>query len=291
MIPQNLAPLRINARCVADFPTIRTHVEYCTKLGLKYFVPTPHRHDMDAILVGSGPSVRSQVSSLEKKAKDPKSMFFGIKGGHDFLIEHGIEPHFGIAVDPLERIHKENFLRKSKYCKYFIASQCHPTLFDTLIARGDDVIIWHLLTDNLLKWCAEEDSPIYKHYMIPGGSTSGLRAIVLAFAMGFRKFHLYGYDSCLSATDPKKPASLRKVNGEHYNDTSPEGKQKALDLNVGGKNFRADPAMASQANEIQELIKSMWKADDPFWFKAYGTGLIQHIIRMRYKEGAEDARC
>jgi hypothetical protein len=49
--------------------------------------------------------------------------------------------------------------------------------------------------------------------------------------------------------------------------------------------------MASQANEIQELIKSMWKPSDPFWFRPYGQGLIQHILRERYREGAEDSRC
>ena len=291
MIPQNLAPLRIHARCVADFQTIRGNVEHCTKLGLRYFIPTPDRHGLEAVLVGSGPSVKGELSSLKKKAKDKKYLFFGIKGGHDFLVENGITPHFGLAVDPLEKIHKENFLKKAKDCKYFIASQCHPTLFDTLIARGEEVIIWHLLTDNLLKWSQEEDSPIYQHYMIPGGSTSGLRSIVLAYAMGFRKFHLYGYDSCLSVTDPKKPPNLRKVNGEKYEAVNKEGKPKAMTLTVGKKEFIADPAMASQANEIQELIKSMWKPADPFWFKPYGQGLIQHIIRERYREGAEDSRC
>jgi len=64
-----------------------------------------------------------------------------------------------------------------------------------------------------------------------------------------------------------------------------------MTLTVGKKEFIADPAMASQANEIQELIKSMWKPADPFWFKPYGQGLIQHIIRERYREGAEDSRC
>src|SRR3990167_10005308 len=98
----------VHARCVADFPTIRENVKYCSGIGLKYFIPTPQRHDLEAVLVGSGPSVRDEVSGLKKKRKDQKFMFFGIKGGHDFLLEHGIEPHFGVAVDPLEKIHREN---------------------------------------------------------------------------------------------------------------------------------------------------------------------------------------
>lgn len=286
---QNLAPLRIHARCVADFPTIRDHVIYCAGLGLKFFIPTPAPNNLEAVLVGSGPSVRDEVSNLKKKTRDKKFMFFGIKGGHDFLLENGIEPHFGVAVDPLEKIHKENFLRDASDCKYFIASQCHPTLFDSLIKRGKEVIIWHLLTDNLLKWSNEEGSPIHKHYMIPGGSTSGLRAIVLAHSMGFRKFHLFGYDSCLSPVKPNdKVPTLRKVGGEICEGKDEKGREKAIDVFVGGKKFSADRAMASQATEFQDLLKSLWNVSDPFTVRGYGRGMIQTIIRERYQQGAAE---
>jgi len=213
--------------------------------------------------------------------KNPKYVFFGIKGGHDFLLQNKIQPDFGLAVDPLEKIHKENFLLKAKACKYFIASQCHPTLFDALIKRGEEVIIWHLATDNLSQWAREPDSPIYRHYQIPGGSTSGLRAMVLAFAMGFRVMHLFGYDSCLSG-------KMRKVNGEIYDSKKPDGSEKAVPLVVKGKRFLADPAFASQADEFQNLLKSMYQKDDPFVVKGYGEGLIQHIIKERYREGAPE---
>lgn len=296
-VPQNLAPLKILARCVADFPTIRENVKYCSGLGIKFFTPTPEAHGMEAVLVGSGPSVRTQIKNLEKKNRERfdhgqgKYFFFGIKGGHDFLLENGIEPHFGIAVDPLEKIHRENFLKKAKDCKYFIASQCHPTLFDSLMARGEQVIIWHLLTDNLLKWSQEEGSPIFQHYFIPGGSTSGLRTIVLAYAMGFRKFHLYGYDCCLSLAKPNdtKP-TLRKVGGEICEGLDEKGREKAIEVFVGEgtdrKGFWADRAMASQCTEFQQLLKSMHKDEDPFTVRTYGQGMIQHICRLLYKEGS-----
>lgn len=299
MIPQNLAPLKILARCVADFPTIREQVKYCCGLGLQYFTPTLQRHELEAVLVGSGPSVKNEIKNLEKKNRERfpngKYLFFGIKGGHDFLLENGIEPHFGIAVDPMEKIHRENFLKKAKECKYFIASQCHPTLFDTLIARGEQVIIWHLLTDNLMKWSQEEGSPIFQHYFIPGGSTSGLRTIVLAYAMGFRKFHLFGYDCCLSLAKPgdKKP-TLRKVGGEICDGNDEKGREKAIEVFVGEgtdrRGFWADRAMASQCTEFQELLKSMSRDHDPFTVKAYGRGMIQHIVRLLYKEGSATCR-
>ena len=279
MIPENLAPLKVMARCVADFPTIKEHVTYCCGLGLKFFTPTLTPHNLEAVLVGSGPSVKTQVNNLKSKRKKDKYLFFGIKGGHDFLLENKIQPHFGLAVDPLEKIHRENFLKKANDCKYFIASQCHPTLFDTLLERGEDVIIWHLATDNMQKWTRDPESPVYRHYMIPGGSTSGLRAMVLAYSMGFRRFHLYGYDSCLSG-------ELRKVTGETYNEKKADGTSKTLELVVGKKKFFADPAMASQANEFQTILQGFQRPGDPFFVRGYGEGLIQHIIKERYREGA-----
>lgn len=282
MIPQNLAPVRIHARCVADFPTIQDHVRHCMGLGLKVFTPTETPHDLEAVLVGSGPSVKTQVNKLKSLRKKKNMVFFGIKGGHDFLLDNKIQPDFGVAVDPLEKIHKQNFLRKAEKCVYFIASQCHPTLFDTLVERGENVVIWHLLTNSLSDWAKDTSSPIYQHYMIPGGSTSGLRGIVLAYSMGFRKFHLFGYDSCLQG-------KRRKVNGEEmYEKEGPDGKPNIMKLTVGGKQFLCDPAFASQANEFQDLMKSLWKADDPYTIKPYGEGLIQQICRERYREGAAE---
>ena len=280
-VPKNLQPLVIHAKCVADAPTIREHVKYCTGLGLKYMTPTNTPHNLEAVLVGSAPSIRDQVNKLKSMRKDPKYVFFGIKGGHDFLLQNKIQPDFGLAVDPLEKIHKENFLLKAKACKYFIASQCHPTLFDALMNRGEEVIIWHLATDNLSDWSRDPSSPIFQHYLIPGGSTSGLRAIVLAFAMGFRVFHLFGYDSCLSGR-------MRKINGEIYDAKKKDGTDKAVTLVVKGKKFVSDPAMASQANEFQELLKSLYQKEDPFVVRGYGEGLIQHIIKERYREGAPE---
>ena len=130
---------------------------------------------------------------------------------------------------------------------------------------------------------------IYQHYMIPGGSTSGLRAIVLAYAMGFRKFHLFGYDSCLAVLKPgDKIPTLRKVTGEICEGKDGKGRDKAISVHIAGKDFLADRAMASQATEFQELLKSLYKVDDPFTVRGYGKGMIQTIIRERYKEGAAE---
>jgi hypothetical protein len=278
-IPEGMQPLQILAKCVADFPQIRENVNYCSTLGLKYFVPTLKPHNLEAVLVGSAPSIFNQVSTLKKKRRNPNCVMFGIKGGHDFLLKNKIQPDFGLAVDPLPKIVKENFLRDAKNCTYFIASQCDKSLFDGLLEREKNVVIWHLLTHQLLAWSKEPDSPIKDHYMIPGGSTSGLRGICLAFGMGFRKFHLFGFDSCLQG-------DLRKVNGEMAKNTE-EKPNEVIDLHAGGKDFRADKAMAAQAQEFQQLLDNLSNTDT-VKVKAYGEGLIQTLCKERYRSGGRD---
>lgn len=277
-----LQPLRVHARCVADSDTIKQNIEYCCTLGLQYFVQNAKKHALEAVLVGSGPSVKTQINKLKSMSKDPKYRIFGIKGGHDFLLENGIEPAFGVAVDPLERIHRENFMKKAERCIYFIASQCHRTLFDTLIARGEKVVIWHLMTDSVVRMARDKDSPIFGHCLVHGGSTSGLRCIVLAYLAGFRKIHLFGYDSCLSGIQ-------RKVNGETYEAKNEDGTEKALSITAAGKKFKCDPAFASQLNEFQELMKSLYNPADPFTIRGYGEGAIQALIKERYRQGAAEA--
>ena len=70
-------------------------------------------------------------------------------------------------------------------CKYFIASQCHPSVFDKL--PKERTYIWHTTAESINDLLAKE----YKNwYPVPGGSTILLRTIPLFRMLGFKRFHL-----------------------------------------------------------------------------------------------------
>jgi hypothetical protein len=101
---------------------------------------------------------------------------------------------------------------------------------------------------------------------IGGGTTSGLRAINIGYIMGFRKFFLYGYDSCNS------PDGRKRFTGELPGLT--------VDVWVGGadgKKFNCNAAMAQQANEFQKLFEVM----PDLQIEVIGPGLIAEIMRCR----------
>ena len=264
-----MQPLKIQARCVAGPEERLEHIKQAIERGLEEFGGSDP-HDKEICIVGSVPSVRSQIKKIRKLKRDG-CMILAVKGAHDFLIQKKIKPHAALAVDP--QPHIVRCFRK-KFPKgdpdrpaYLIASQCHPEVFDYL--SDQRVIVWHLLATSSHEF-------LKGRLQVGGGSTSGSRGIVLAYMMGFRNFHLFGFDSCLAGDDSKK---LRKVTGETWGKEN----EKILQLMCEGKTFYADPAMAAQANEIQDVFAMLQGAR----FKGYGHGLIQTVIESNAKAGKE----
>lgn len=195
--PEGFALLKIQAKCIADDDTLISHIESALQRGLTEFADSPP-HNGEAVLVGSGPSVRDFVKQI-RKHKQKQRLVIAVKSAHDFLIEHGVVPHIALGVDPQAKI-KGAFSKRRKEVTYFLASKVHPDVFDYL--KDYRVILWHLFTGK-----AKEKDLLANKLKVGGGSTSGMRAMTVAYLMGFRKLHLYGYDSCIK-TD------LLKVTGE-----------------------------------------------------------------------------
>jgi len=267
-----MQPLKIQAKCVLDAEGRLEQIKSALERGLEEFGPS-QPHDKEIAIIGSGPSVKKQIAKI-RKLKEDGVMILAIKAAHDFLIKRGVVPHAALAVDPQDHIWKcfQNKLPKGEIERpaYLIASQCHPSTFDYL----DDqrVILWHLLATSSADFLSGR-------IQIGGGSTSGSRGIVLAYMMGFRKFHLFGFDSCLEPG--KKPDQmLRKIDGQKWGG---EDKEKIMELVCEGKTFYADPAMAAQANEIQQVFAMLEGAQ----IKAYGRGLIQTVIKANAEKGLE----
>jgi len=259
-------PLKVKAKCVLDSQGRIEHIKAAMERGLEEFGPSKE-HEKEIAIVGSGPSVKSQIKKI--RALKKKGVFIlAVKGAHDFLFSHKIQPHAALAVDPQPHIIRcfRKKMPKGEPIRpaYLIASQCCAEVFDYL--SDQRVILWHLLATS-------SQEVLKKKIQIGGGSTSGSRAMVLGWMMGFRKFHLFGFDSCLQGDGENK---LRKITGERWGGVREDGKrEQILELVCEGKTFFADPAMAAQASEIQDVVRMLTGS----MFKAYGKGLIQTIFK------------
>ena len=162
----------------------------------------------------------------------------------------------GWNLDPRDRT--SGIQKANDHTVYFVASRCPPITFDHL--KGRKITLWH-------SW---SDGPECKalpggKLAVGGGTTSGMRAINIGYLLGYRKFVLYGYDSCNDAEGKKR------FTGEMTGPT--------LDVYVGAekRKFTCNAAMAQQANEFQMLYAVM----PDITVEAKGPGLIAAIIDER----------
>ena len=101
-----------------------------------------------------------------------------------------------------------------------------------------------------------------------------LRAIPLLLMLGFRRFHVYGFDSCYRGSD------------HHAFPQAENDGQQVIDVSIGGRKFRANGWMISQAIQAQKILGVLANIEG-FKIAIHGDGLIAAIIdeaaeRMSY---------
>lgn len=249
-------PVNIKGKCVLSDEVLFKNMDAAILLGLPEIDRMHPAREGRIALIGSGPSVATQLDKiLELRAAGVPLV--AIKDAHDWLIEKGIVPDYAFAIDP--QPHRFScFMRKHADVHYMIASQCDPAMFAHL--SGHKVTLWH---------------PYIKHgcfyppgkAVISGGTTSGLRALVVFYSLGWRDMALFGFDSCLSA-------DTLRVNGTKLRE---HDSIVEIQIEPGGTKFYCNPAMAQQAQHFQEQYDFLPGVE----FEAFGGGLIAAIIAKR----------
>jgi len=202
----------------------------------------PHStNDVEVAILGGGPSLEGFVDELHDfKAAGGKVVT--LNGAYNWARERGLWPVNQFVVDA--RPHNARFTKPvDARNTYFIASQCDPAVLEGL--PQERTYLWHTAVESIRDLLdAERDLWIGT----PGGSTVLLRAIPLLRMMGFRKFHLYGCDSCLR--DTMNADNVHHAYEQKENDGVP-----VIPVIVQGRTFMCHPWMVSQAQEFMDLIK------------------------------------
>jgi len=102
--------------------------------------------------------------------------------------------------------------------------------------------------------------------LVSGGLTVGLTAMGLAYVMGFRKLHLYGYDS--SDSDAQAHA---------YAQTETTAEEHRVEVWCGARRFSASAGMYAQAAAFEEWANTLTAAG--VMMTVHGDGLLPQIAR------------
>jgi hypothetical protein len=211
--------------------------------------------DKEITILAGGPSLR------EFKGCD--GPIITVNGAYNWCIQNGYVPSAQIIIDP--RKFNERFTQPvTAGCKYLIGSWCHPDIAKSL--PKEQVWMWH--SGEFVKEVVEQfarDNGDHISYPVFGGSTVMLRGLPLLYMLGFRKFHIWGFDSCIEE-------------GRHHAYSQPENdKDKVMDVLVGGRTFKCQMWMSIQAQEFVDLVKHMMPDDVQMIVE--GNGLIAHILK------------
>jgi hypothetical protein len=214
--------------------------------------------DEEVVLIGGGPSLTQFEEAIRQhKAAGAKLVTFN--GAYEWCLERGIGPVTQVMVDA--RPFNARFVeRQDPNCKYLIASQCDPSVFAKL--PKDRTYMWHTSAEMFRE---ELNSQFDVWVGVPGGSTVMLRAIPLLRILGYKKFHLYGCDSCI-------------MGDSHHAYSQPENDgQMAIPVLVKGSNrtFYCHSWMLAQAQGFIDTIRAYGNEVE---IAVYGDGLLAHIL-------------
>ena len=237
-----------------DEDQIKKNVTYNIKQGYLQVQPYP-TNDIETMIIGGGPSLSQHIEKI-KQLRANGVKLIAINGAYKWCLDNGITPSAMVMVDA--RKFNARFTQPVvEDCKYFIASQCHPSVFKEL--PKDRTYVWHTQSEILTEIL---EAQFEEWYPVPGGSTVLLRAIPLFRMLGFKRFHIFGCDSCLE--EDKHHAYEQLENDDEL----------IIPVNVSGKIFNCNPWMISQAQEFIDLIRMV---GDEIELEVYG-GLLHHIL-------------
>lgn len=257
-----LQPLALDVTTFNIPAGVTAHIRENSARRLPELLPAICSHDGTFVIAGSGPSLAATYEGLKEERAKGRPIC-AVKGAHDFLISKGIEPDLFLSIDPRDR--RNNVQRETHDTVYLLASRCAPQLFEHLKDRK--VMLWHAASG------LDERALMHElgiKYMIGGTSTSGLRAVNIAYYMGFRKVVMYGMDSCNAADGITK-----RVDG------SLTGQTVEIVVGKTGRKFTCNIAMAEQADNFQKL----WIMMPDLKVEIVGDGLLKAILDERTRLG------
>ena len=128
----------------ADDEDIRKNITANINKDVPQVIPYETQWGKVVALVVGGPSLDSTLDELKEKYNDGMPVVT-VNGSYKYCMDRGIRPAAFIMLDSREFNNRFVDPPHAK-CKYFICSQCHPSVIDKL--EGYETHIWHCAGDD-----------------------------------------------------------------------------------------------------------------------------------------------
>jgi hypothetical protein len=255
--PDATAPLHMPVVLLCNTPdeVLNGNIATNTRKPLQWLAAQPERSE-NLILVGGGPSVAEHLADIMRlKAEGGK--IIAINAASKYLTNVGIDVDWQITCDAKDET---------------------ATLIDPKANahRVTHPIVYHLDTPG----CEDQFPPEKRrrggYGLFNGSASSGVTALPVGYGLGFRKFHVFGYDSC-------NRAGQTHAYAQDMNKVIPN-----MTVNWCGTDYDASITMKAQAERFQIMgqhLKQLGCTVD-----VYGDGLLPHMWRTSGSDLDEKAK-
>ena len=253
--------VQVRTQNCVDKDQICANISYSTRVA-KNWAPACVQHRLIALVISAGDDYKNHLDALRELSTNPEYRVFCVKTNHNDLIAEGIVPFGCILLDPRPKVRR--FITPHKDVKYFAASMVHPSTIDLL--KPFQLYLYNAVVNageaEIIRAIPNQPRAMR---LVGGGSTAAARAIPLIKQLGFRRFVLYGYDSCYA--EPKDETELTK-----------NGQKKFWRVEKHGKTFWTSLELLAQAQDF-EKYGEMINNDQSLEIECVGDGMIPHIWR------------
>ena len=246
-------------------------------------------HDLTAILCCYGPSLRDTWPQARERKEAGKARIVTVSGAHDFMIQRGMVPDYHLECDPRE--HKCTYTKNPhRDTKYWVASCVHPKMLNQLPL--EHTYLWHAYDEESFKILNEVDPG--NQGAIAGGGSIGLRAMMVLYVSGFRRFEIHGMDCSFDHETRSKdgePPYTTDVILQHAGEHA--GKPMSItEIRCGDRWFKTSLAMVTYATYFRNQVNIMQRTSeakgepalnergDRVLIEMHGDGLLQEKLRQ-----------
>tara|TARA_R100001086_G_scaffold245196_2_gene175808 strand:- start:700 stop:3018 length:2319 start_codon:yes stop_codon:yes gene_type:complete len=233
-----------------------------------------------AIIISGGQSTDwKKVKQTIKKVGKNRAKVVCVKHSYPELLKNNIEPFACVILDPrpITGVSTHGVVRKDLFKEiddntlFMTASMTDPSVVDLLREKTSNIVGWHAYTNALQENIKEkvQDGSVKVDEnlgikegatMIIGGTCAAMRSIGIMHTLGFREFHLFGYD-----------CSMPEPSEEEQKEVTEEGKPKYLKVGVDDESFWTTGELLAMAQDCEKLFE---KEDVNLNINFHGEGTL-----------------
>ena len=248
-----ILPLVLNMECTATKGEMNENVGLTPDRGYTSFIEALDTASGSVSLCGAGPSLLANLDKL-------KGDVFAVNSAIGILLSRGIVPRFAMIWDCAEIC--TQFAIPHPEVTYLVASRCHPNVFERL--KDCRVIVWHADGDMNIRELLESKNVMEP--LVKGGTTGVTRGIYVAYALGYRDFHIFGADSCYVNGESHAAGSLVH---EHH-----------LQIMVNKRWFDSTAQWAAQIEELKVIYPMFKHTALRAEMTAYDDGMFAWVLSI-----------